>query len=47
MFQKTPIHTSYKDDKGNEIDHSLWWLWFIITWTEKTDTCCSNGKGCC
>jgi len=26
MWLLKPIHKSYKDDDGDEIDHSFWWL---------------------
>ena len=47
LFQKIPMHTSYRDDDSNETDHSIWWLWFIITWTEKKKQCGCSEKGCC
>ena len=39
-----PIYKNYKDDDGDEIDHSVWWLCFIISWSEKTKC---DSKGCC
>ena len=44
LFQLKPIHRSYVDDETQETDHSIWWLCFIITWTEK-HKCCEGG--CC
>jgi len=47
LFQKIPMHMSYRDDDNNETDHSIWWLWFIITWTEKKKQCSCSEKECC
>lgn len=44
MWLLRPIHKTYKDDDGSEIDHSIWWLCFIVSWTEKLN--CQE-KGCC
>ena len=29
------MHRKYIDEEVHEIDHSIWWLCFIITWTQK------------
>lgn len=39
-----PYYRSYVDEETNEIDHSVWWLCFIITWTEKNS--CGSDCGC-
>ena len=30
------MHKVYKDDGADEIDHSIWWLCFIVSWVEIT-----------
>jgi hypothetical protein len=42
MWLLKPIHKSYKDDDGDEIDHSFWWLCFIVSWTEQLKCKCSG-----
>jgi hypothetical protein len=44
MWLLKPMHKVYKDDGADEIDHSIWWLCFIVSWVERVSC---KGKGCC